>query len=289
MKNNITKAEKKERSAIIRARRYRRFAKMGFSDEQIKELEKNENVRTIMCLPYSSYSVENGTKLISVGKKKDKKEVPDILRGCAAVIYTMKQHNIDVLSSGSNYVYITTTVDKLDEITDLMKQMGRIYVHKWHPAKDDDNKNKKPTNNTKEAKKNAKNARKVKNKSFSYMRPFYAAARNGSVSKRIKMHNPKLAKEIEEWLKNRKTTNTKRKNRHTNSHTNGHYIKHEKRNMTLLEIKAIRRANKVGRAIIRKEEKKALEAKRMAKNDKKLKASIKKKEAKKEQSLKFAA
>ena len=180
----------REAKSRLRARRKMRLIRAGLTENDIKELEKNEHVRTILCLSYGTHTVQNGTRKC----KKDKKEieVPNILHGTAAIVFTLKQHNIDVLTSGKQYVYVKTTDDKVDEISKIMSPMGRIYVQEWHPIVAPN-----PMKH-KTKKKSAPTMTKAEVKAY------YAALRKGGVSKRIKKYNPTLADKITNLIKNKK-------------------------------------------------------------------------------------
>lgn len=177
----------REAKSRLRARRKMRLIRAGLTENDIKELEKNEHIRTILCLSYGTHTVQNGTKK----RKKDKKEieVPNILHGTAAIVFTLKQHNIDVLTSGKQYVYVKTTDDKVDEISKIMSPMGRIYVQEWHPI---------VTSNPVKHKTKKKSAPTM---TKAEVKAYYAALRKGGVSKRIKKYNPTLADKITNLIK----------------------------------------------------------------------------------------
>lgn len=258
VKNRDVKKEVRLRN---RARLYTRIVKSGLTEEQINKFKRDKNLCTITCLPYGSYSVKLDDKTI--------------LHGTAAITHELEKQKIEILSSTNSFVFINAKKSAIDNITEIMKDMGRMYIYDWCLYE------KKPSENTKEIQKKAKNAKKAAKKQFVDMRPYYAAKRNGKVSYRIRKFNPTLAKKIEEWLKDHPSTGKKHHNPKKHSYVS--------KNTTLAEIKAIRRANRVGRMIIKKEEKIALEAKKQAKNAKNLAARIKKAAVKRGKQLKIAA
>lgn len=190
-----------------RERNTRRLLKEGLSKEQIEELFTEQKLRTVLCLYYGSFSIEDGTKIIKIKGKE--KEVPNILRGSKAAKhildkYTFEKDGIESLVISSNYCWLKTDADHIDKVMEITKPIGRILITKHERPVEKKEKNKKPTNNTEEKKKAAKNNRKQINKKKNEMAPYYAALRKGGVSKRIKKHNKTLADKIENWLKNHK-------------------------------------------------------------------------------------
>lgn len=253
----------KDAKARLRARRKQRMIRAGMTLEQIAEMEKNEKIRTILCLPYGFYTVENGTKTKmktfrdehhKVIEKKEI-EVPNILRGIDAIEFTVKENNIKILAKGSTYMYVETTNDNVDKVTQLMSPMGRLYVYKWEKKEDPVKKEKKPSNNTKDAKSAAKAARKAANIRSAEMRPYYAALRKGGVNARIKKHNPVLAEKIEKWLKDRKKADSEKAER-VDKHKRDH------RQMSSIEMKANKRARKAAKQLATMKRHMAAEKKR---------------------------
>ena len=229
----------------LAARRKIRLLKSGMTETQIEELANEEKTRIITCLLYGSYTVDLGTRKV----KKDKKEVeiPNILTGQRAAQYTLGENKVTILRAHNNYVIIKSTVDDLEKDSAILESMGRIQVTKLQPKQEKPKKEKKPTANTAEVKKAAKKKRKAANMEKVKNREFY---------------------------KMRKKT----------SKRGSHAFARSKSKLTLADIKAKKRANKVGKAIIKAEEIKAAQAKKKANNDKKRQAA-----AKKEQQLKLAA
>ena len=257
------KAEKKEEQPIIEAH-VKRLIEMGVSKEEINKRLKDPDARIILYSAYSSYQLKVDKKTYQAG---------------AAIEYTLNKAKIGVLSNGKEYGYILTTKQDVPSILDLLKGMGRLYVRKWSPIVKKKHSPKKPTNNTVEVRKEAKRKRKLENVSQNYKRAFYAAKRNGGVSERIKIHNPKLAAEIEAWLEKQSTQKKKiiRKNKNIGPHT------------TKRVRKLIAASKKMAKQTVKVEKKKATEAKRMALNAEKRKAAAKKVAASKEQLLNLAA
>lgn len=285
-----SREEVKDAKAILRAVRIKRMLNAGITQEQIAEMESNEKVRTILCLSYGSYTVENGTRTKKVNVRDEhhkvtgKKEiqVPNILRGTEAIEFTVKSNNMEVLAKGATYIYVKTDTDRVDEATKLMSPMGRLYVYTWHKKEESAVKKKKPTNNTKETKSTAKASRKKANINGAEMRPYYAALRKGGVNERIKKHNPTLANKIEAWLKERRKSDAE-KAECVDKHKRDH------RQMSSVEMKANRRARKAAKYLARKERKMQNEEKRAEINAEKtvLQKSRKTKAVQKE--LKMAA
>lgn len=234
----------------LAARRKIRLLKSGMTEAQIEELANEEKTRIITCLLYGSYTVDLGTRKV----KKDKKEVeiPNILTGQRAAQYTLGENKVTVLRAHNNYVIIKSNVDDLEKDSAILESMGRIQVTKLQPKQEKPKKEKKPTANTAEVKKAAKKKRKAANMEKVKNREFY---------------------------KMRKKT----------SKRGSHAFARSKSKLTLADIKAKKRANKVGKAIIKAEEIKAAQAKKKANNDKKRQAAARRAAAKKEQQLKLAA
>ena len=121
-----------------------------------------------------------------------------------------------------------------------------VMARKWVDTTPKEKKEKKPTVNTAEVKREAKTKRKSFKLEQVKMRPYYAARRKGGVSKRLSKKNPKLAAAIAEWLKEHPATTT-RKNRGTGvsaKYKKGvtHNTKGMKR-ATLASIKTKKRTN----------------------------------------------
>lgn len=262
-------------------RRLRSLKRLGFSDEEIVKIFKDEAVRTVLCTYYGTFTVEDGTKTI---KKRvyDKdhhftgsyteEDVPNILRGRAAVEKFLKDNDINVIAIGPAYCWIKTDVDNVDKVTELLKPIGRTNVNKPEPVTKESlekkqqqdrrayaKAHKKPSNNTDEAKAAAKSSRKAAKKKAADMRPYYAAKRKGGVSKRIKKFNKPLAEKIEKWLKEQKAAEASRKKGSIEERA-----KH--RQLTSTEMKANKRARKAAKCLATKERRKEAEKKAMERN-----------------------
>lgn len=253
--------KRKERDERIRARRYNALLKSGLTEDQAKEFMENLNIRTIMILPFSSFSVQDEMK------KKKETEVPNILQGVSAVLKFLEDNKIEVLCSNSMAVYFNTVKDKIEEMKTLFKDVGRLYIHSWHPAEEKKEKVKKPTTNTAEVKKAAKEKRKNDNKQHVVMRPFYTALRKGGVSARIKKHNPSLAEKIEKWIEEQRASEASRKKGSKEERS-----KH--RQLTSMEMKVNKRARKAAKHLATVERKAAAERKRQEANQKAKAAKI---------------
>ena len=235
----------------LAARRKIRLLKSGMTEAQIEELANEEKTRIITCLLYGNYTVDLGTTH-TVKKNKKEVEVPDILHGQRAAQYSLGENKVTILRAHNNYVIVKSSIDDLEKDSELLKEMGRIQVTKLQPKQEKPKKEKKPTNNTTEVKKAAKEKRKENNLQKVKNREFY---------------------------KMRKKTSKRGSRAFASS----------KSKLTLADIKAQKRANKVGKALIKAEEVKAAQAKKKANNDKKRMAAARRAAAKKEQQLKMAA
>lgn len=267
-KNNIpaiknaapANAEITNKKLVRRQRRLRHLAKLGFSEDEILEIFKDESVRMVMCLYYTSFTME-GTRTKKIYHRDEKHHVTNVteeevkvtLTGRQAAEKFLKENNIEAVTLGPTYCYIKTDVDHVDGILETLKPLGRTSVTKPEPMtkeklekdkekqrKLEHKENKKPTNNTAEVKVAAKAKRKELNKQKAAMRPYYAALRKGGVSARIKKYNKTLAEKIEKWLKDfRKAEAEKAEN------SKEYRAKHHQ--LTSTEMKSNKRARKVAK------------------------------------------
>lgn len=271
-----------------RIRRIRKLAKSKVPPEKIEELLKNEDRRTILCLVYGTYKMEDGTRKKTVTKRdehhkvvgKEEIEIPNILYGVYAAKKLMEDNKIPIISYGKTYVYADIDKKDVDKVSKLMEQVGRVHIYKWQESKQPVKKDKKPSNNTDEVKKANKAAKHIN------MKPFYAAKRKGCIDERIKKYNPKLAEQIQKWL-DAIPERTKRKNRGTGKGKHGFAT--AKLQRTTLEIKRSKRIKACLRQIDKLEAIKAVETLKSASNAKKKADKAAVRAAKKEQSLKLAA
>lgn len=292
------KIRKEEYNERVIAQRMKRLKKAGVTDEQIDELIKDENTRTIMCLYYGNYTVNLGEKEVEVKvfDKKTKKyntvkrKQNVILRGRAAAEHYIREKEYDVVVFEKTFCCIKTTADKAEETAkNLRENIGRCCItkpkkltieevkEKYHPKPE---KKEQPTHNTNEAKKAAKARRKKSNIAKASMRPYYAAWQKGGVSERIKKHNKELAKKIEKWIKEREAIEE---------------AKHEKavtkdnHQLTSIERKCNKRARKVAKHLAKIERRKEAEIKRMKNNAAKAKKTAQKQNKTTQTELKMAA
>lgn len=248
-------------------------------DSIINDLQTKENLRTILCIYYGTFTVDIGEQEVEVKRYnketnryelvKEKKNV--VLHGRAAAEYYIKEKKLDVLYYAPTHCYIKATSDNAEEIAkDLRKEIGRCYItkHKKLPVKEEienlkekPKKEGKPSYNTSERKKAAKAKRKEENKKRAEMRPYYAAWRKGGVNARIKKHNPVLADKIEKWIKARIKEETEKAERNKEYRS-----KH--RQLTSIEMKANKCARRAAKFIAAKERRKEQELKRMKYNAK---------------------
>lgn len=249
---NISRNSYKEAKARARARRIRSLMRLGMDKESIEKMFAQEENRMILVLLNGKYTIEDGTKKKKIIKRdehhkivsSEEKEVPNILRGYDAARKYVENEKLHFMAGSKTAIWILSDINHVDEVVGKLNILGRVSITK--PEKRTKNteeariksekKVSKPTNNTTEAKKSAKKDKKEVNKKQEYMRPYYAALRRGSINKRIKRHNPELAKKISLWIKERKKIEAKREE-NNNNHDNT-------RHLTTKERKKIERTNK---------------------------------------------
>ncbi len=201
-------AKKAENTKSVSQRTFevhiKRLSERGMSKEDIYKKLHEEDTRLILCIAYDNYKLDVGTIKITRGKEKKEVDKHVVLYGIKAIKHVLNENKVDMIDGGHNYVYILTKKDKVDDITKLIGEMGRVSVRKWEDHHTKPKKEKKPTGNTTEAKTAAKKTRKDAKKKAAEMRPYYAALRKGGVSERIKKHNKALAEKIEAWIKTMK-------------------------------------------------------------------------------------
>jgi hypothetical protein len=281
--NHIKRDKRKEAMSRTRQRRLKALIRAGLSEEEILKIFDHEDTRIILCLYYGSFTFEDGTikKTVRERNKQHKVigekeiEVPNVLHGRNAVEKFLEKNNITTICTGPTYCHIKTDKEHVDEIVKMLEPIGRTSItapeketkeslekKKNQERKTANKANKKPTNNTEEAKSAAKEARKNFKKNRFEMRPYYAAKRKGGVSARIKKFNPTLAEKIEAWLKEQNKIKESRKK--------GSYEERAKhRQLTSIEMKANKRARKVAKLLATKERIQEREKKRAEYNAKK--------------------
>lgn len=278
--NHPTRDARKEAEMRSRARRIRSLMKLKIPKEKIDALFEEEKIRTVLCLYYTSFTIEDGVKKKRIHHRNEQHkvvsveevEVPAILRGKEAVKEALKRANIEPLFLGPNYCWIKTTKDDLDSILKVLEPIGRTSVTKPKcltkeevadkqkaERKLEEKANRKPSNNTDEAKKAAKAKRKAIKWNRAQMRPYYAALRKGGVSERIKKHNKSLADKIEAWLKKKRKEDAEKAEKDKEYRS-----KH--RQLTSIEMKANKRARKVAKHLAAQERRRAQEKKQMDNN-----------------------
>lgn len=232
----------KEAKARERARRIRSMIRRGMTQEQIDNYFKDETIRLVLCILYGTFTIEDGTKKKTV-KKRDERhkvistevvEVPNILHGVEAAKKFAANEKIEVIGNGVTSIWVKTDMDNVDAVVEKLSALGRTSITKPEYKAEKKVKEKKPTNNTPEAKANAKDARK-KERLEKTMRPYYAALRKGGVSKRIKKYNKTLADKIEKWIEER------------TSHKDSKEYRAQHRQLTSLEMKKNKKARKVAK------------------------------------------
>ena len=272
--NHIARNKRKEYEERSRSRRIRSLMKQGIAKEQIEEWLHEEDNRFVLCLIYNSFFIEDGMKkkTVPIRDEHHKKigtkeiEVENKLWGIEAFKKFCENNKLVMIAthkgSFGHAGWIKSDKEHVDEVVELLNPVGRTSITKPEPhVVEKPKKEKKPSNNTTEAKTKAKTARKTNKKINAEMRPYYAALRKGGVSKRIKKFNPTLAKKIEKWIKERRIAEAEK------AEKNKEYrAKH--RQLTSLEMKANKRARKIAKRIATQERRKEQEKKRMEYNTK---------------------
>lgn len=269
---NSKRNMRKEAEARSRARRTRSLLKLGLDQKDIEKIFEQEDNRFVLVLFYGSYTLEDGTKIKKVWnkalKKKEEKEVPNILHGSQAAMKYIENNKLNVMASSTNSAWILTDKDNVDSVSELLKVVGRISITKpekrtYETEKARLEKEKETpkthSNNTKEVAKAAKATRKASNIERHNIRAYYAALRKGGVSSRIKKYNKPLADKIEEWLKEHKKIEDARAEK-----LKEHNKKH--RQTPNAVKKANKKARRVAKMIAAKERKLAIDKARAAKN-----------------------
>lgn len=220
---NISRDSYKEAKARARARRMRSLMRLGMAKELIEEMFAQEKNRMVLVLLNGNYTIEDGTKKKKIIKRdehhkiisSEEKEVPNILRGYDAARKYVENEKLRFMAGSKTAIWILSDVDHVNDVVGKLKILGRVSVTKPenHTKRTEEIRTKskkkisKPSNNTIEAKKKKAS-----------MRPYYAALRKGGVSKRIKQHNPELAKKISLWIKERKAVKSKREEKEKIDH-----------------------------------------------------------------------
>lgn len=272
--NHPERDKRKEIAQRARERRIRSLMKLGIAKEQIEEWMHEEDNRFILCLIYNSFSIIDGTKKKKVYKRDEthrvsgveEREVDNVLHGIDAFKKFCENNKLKVMSTHKGRFghagWILSDKDNVDNVVELLKPVGRTSVTKPEPhTVEKPKKEKKPSNNTTEAKKEAKTKRKEQKIHNAEMRPYYAALRKGGVSARIKKHNKSLAEKIETWIAEKKKSDAQK------AEKNKEY-RAQHRQLTSLEMKANKRARKAARHIAAQERRKSQEKLRMENNAK---------------------
>ena len=290
--NNPKKSNREEIMAQRDKRREKVLIRRGVNQEDIEKMDDKSVI--VLCMSYGTYTVQDGVREKLVKKRnehrkvigKETKQIPNILRGTKAIEFTIREKfkpmldddTMKFLSIGSNHVFIKVAEKDKDSLIEFLNTTGRVSVYKKPWPEKPKKKEKKPSNNTEEAKKNAKNERKESKQAAKDMRPYYAARRNvkkgapikKAVSKRIRMHNPTLAADIEAWLA-KNPVDTKKRVGHTAK--KGSHQFHN--NITSLQMKRSERMKKERQRIATLKKMKATQAAKMASNQAKRNTSKK--------------
>lgn len=247
---NISSRERtKEAKFRLNARRMKKMLFLGMTEEQLNKL-REDDVRVIYCRIYGSYVLSTDGKQLA---------------NMEAVLKTLEDKKIEVLLSKSNFVYVKVSAKDVESVVEIMKPMGRLYVHDFRVQAPAQKKEKPPK-------------KKVTNKKVSYMRPYYAALRKGKVSSRIEKYNPSLAKRIKQWLQAKKAKEEAASERRAKTGK-----------LTTLERRTKDRAKKAVRFIRNKEHQEMVQKKREKRNEKKHVSAMRRSKRPVQTKIKFAA
>lgn len=247
--NMSSRERTKEAKFRLNARRMKQMLLSGMTEEQLNKI-REDDVRVIYCRIYGSYVLSTDGKQLA---------------NMEAVLKTLEDKKIEVLISKSNFVYVKVSAKEVESVVEIMKPMGRLYVHDFRvqaPAQ----KKEKPSK------------KKVTNKKVSYMRPYYAALRKGKVSSRIEKYNPSLAKRIKQWLQAKKAKEEAASERRAKTGK-----------LTTLERRTKDRAKKAVRFIRNKEHQEIVQKKREKRNEKKHVSAMRRSKRPVQTKIKFAA
>lgn len=290
--NNPKKSDHEKIMAQRDKNRKKLLIRRGVNPEDIEKMDDKSVI--VLCMSYGTYTIQDGVREKLVKKRdehrkvigKETKQIPNILRGTKAIEFTIREkfkpmlddETMKFLSIGSNHVFMKVAENDKNSLIEFLENTGRVSVYKkaWHDKSV--RKGKMPSNNTDEAKKNAKNERKESKQAAKDMRPYYAARRNvkkgapikKAVSKRIRTHNPALAADIEAWL-TKNPVDTKKRVGHTAK--KGSHQFHN--NITSLQMRRSERMKKEQQRIATLKKMKATQATKMASNQAKRNASKK--------------
>lgn len=247
--NMSSRERTKEAKFRLNARRMKQMLLSGMTEEQLNKI-REDDVRVIYCRIYGSYVLSTDGKQLA---------------NMEAVLKTLEDKKIEVLISKSNFVYVKVSAKDVESVVEIMKPMGRLYVHNFRVQAPVQKKEKPPK-------------KKATNKKVSYMRPYYAALRKGKVSSRIEKYNPSLAKRIKQWLQAKKTKEEAASERRAKTGK-----------LTTLERRTKDRAKKAVRFIKNKEHQEMVQKKREKRNEKKRVSAMKRSKRPVQTKIKFAA
>ena len=154
MKKNINKVTKVAPVSAEKERNIRPkllidlLKRRGISDEQLENIEKVDDIRVVLLSIYPGYKfkVKSGKYLV----------------GQNAALYKIKEQKLTVLSSGLTYVYMLMRKDKVEEVINDLRTIGRVCVYKWYPSITKIESAKKPSNNSSKVAAAARKRRKLK-------------------------------------------------------------------------------------------------------------------------------
>lgn len=145
----------------LKARAFKNRIEKMKKDLKEAKIDLSENKKTIFLLITGQYKVDNVSITKLVGKNK--KEVTEVvtLYGKDAILHTLKEHKIKYLIISNTYCIVEVDNKDVEKVLEIMKPMGKVQVNNYTPKTIEHTK--KPTNNTIEVRKAAKEARKAKN------------------------------------------------------------------------------------------------------------------------------
>lgn len=221
--------------------------------EMYMQIEMNRRINsfTRRCKQYG-LSDEDIKKKVEEYKKELAKETSyDIL-----ILFDTKNKlcKESIINSKITYKYITDshcwlegTREILNKIYEIIPEGCKVYPYRKSVKKPDivapGTTDKKPSNNSKGKASSAKEDRKEFSMSRHSMKPYYAALRRGRVSKRIIIHNPKLAEDIERWIESyekKKSEKKSRPNKGINRSMRKKISKSKSKKITLASTKEIK-------------------------------------------------
>lgn len=221
--------------------------------EMYMQIEMNRRINSFKrkCKQYGLSDEDTKKKVEEYKKELAKESSYDVL-----ILFDIKNKlcKESIMNSKIKYKYITDSHcwlegnrDTLNKIYEVIPEGCKVYPYRKPIKKPSiivEDANKKLSNNSKEKASLAKEDRKEAQFARHSMKPYYAALRRGHVSKRIIMHNPKLAEDIERWIESyekKKSEKKSRPNKGTNRSVRKKLSKMKSKKTTLALTKEIKR------------------------------------------------